>query len=210
METIDQIIQEEVAQSFRQTSASTSRTFIIGDPVAVFKALLGFYKGVVVDKGRQFVAEVQTLQYIKDIAMLLTSPSYKRGIFLGGSCGNGKTTMMTAFERMCNASGARALRTSATKMVKWHLDGHSVLDLPYQETIICIDDLGTEPAESLVYGNKVSVMSDFFEEAYKTGCFLFVTSNLGAQEIEERYGARVRDRFREMFYSMKFSNPSFR
>jgi DNA replication protein DnaC len=53
-------------------------------------------------------------------------------------------------------------------------------------------------------------MADFFEEAYKTGCFLFVTSNLGAQEIEDRYGERVRDRFREMFHSKKFTNPSYR
>ena len=210
METIDQIIREEVAQTYQKTSVSTSKAFIDGSPVDVFRALLMFYKEAVAEKGRQFVANVQTLEYIKNIAVLLTSSSCKRGIFLGGSCGNGKTTMLTAFEKMCNANGARALRTSATKMVKWHLDGHSVLDLPYQETIICIDDLGTEPAESLVYGNKVSVMSDFFEEAYKTGCFLFVTSNLGAKEIEERYGARVRDRFREMFSSMKFSNPSFR
>ena len=65
-------------------------------------------------------------------------------------------------------------------------------------------------AETMVYGNKMSVMADFFEEAYKTRCFLFVTSNLGAQEIEQRYGERVRDRFREMFHSMKFTNPSFR
>lgn len=175
-----------------------------------FKDLLAAYKEVVTERGRQFVADGQTLENIKTLAIWLTTASGKRGIYLGGNCGNGKTTMMAAFEKVCRMRGMRVLRTSAPKMVAWHLDGHSVLDLPYQESVICIDDLGTEAAESMVYGNKVSVMADFFEEAYKTKCFLFVTSNLGAQEIEDRYGERVRDRFREIFHSKKFTNQSFR
>jgi DNA replication protein DnaC len=175
-----------------------------------FKALLRAYKEVVTEKGRQFVADPKTLEQIKKVAVWLTTPSEKRGIYLGGACGNGKSTMLLAFDRVCNQWNMRSLRTSASKMVAWHLSDHSIYDLPYQEKIICIDDLGTEAAETMVYGNKVSVMADFFEEAYKTRCFLFVTSNLGAEQVEQRYGERVRDRFREMFHSMKFTNPSFR
>lgn len=175
-----------------------------------FKALLSAYKEVVQERGMVFWSDEVTMNNIKTIAGWLTTPSAKRGIYLGGNCGNGKTTMMLAFEKVCRKGDMRLLRTSAPRMVTWHLDDHSVLDLPHQEKIICIDDLGTEGADIMVYGNKVSVMSDFFEEAYKTKCFLFVTSNLGAKEIGERYGDRVRDRFREMFHSMKFSNPSFR
>lgn len=209
MEAIDQIIREEVEQMCHQTSPSTSKP-MFADPVQVFKDLLRNYKAVVVETGRAFQADPDTLSHIKKIAIWLTESSDKRGIYLGGSCGNGKTTMMKAFERMCRERGMRVLRTSAPKMVSWHLQDHSIFDLPHQEKVICIDDLGTESAEVMVYGNKLSIMADFFEEAYKTRCFLFVTSNLGAKEIEERYGERVRDRFREMFHSMKFSNPSFR
>lgn len=178
--------------------------------MVAFKALLKAYKEVVSEKGRDFKADIRTLENIKRIALWLTEPSGKRGIYLGGGCGNGKSTMLMAFDRVCREWGMRTLRTSATKMVAWHLDGHDILDVPHQEPIIGIDDLGTEAAETMVYGNKVSVMADFFEEAYKTRCFLFVTSNLGADEIEQRYGERVRDRFREMFHSIKFTNSSFR
>ena len=195
---------------FQATSALTSRPFWSGEAVDAFKDLLAAYKETVKEKGREFVADRQTLENIKALAVWLTASSGKRGIYLGGNCGNGKTTMMAAFEKVCRKRGMRVLRTSAPKMVAWQLDGHSVLDLPYQEKVICIDDLGTEAAESMVYGNKVSVMADFFEEAYKTNCFLFVTSNLGAQEIEQRYGERVRDRFREIFHSKKFTNQSYR
>lgn len=194
----------------QRTSPLTSRPFWDGEAVDAFKELLAAYKEKVSEKGREFVADRHTLENIKALSVWLTSAPGKRGIYLGGNCGNGKTTMMAAFEKVCTRRGMRVLRTSAPRMVAWHLDGHSVLDLPYQEKVICVDDLGTEAAESMVYGNKVSVMADFFEEAYKTGCFLFVTSNLGAQEIEDRYGERVRDRFREMFHSKKFTNPSYR
>lgn len=194
----------------RETSRSISKPLWNCEPVVAFKALLKAYKEVVSEKGRDFKADIRTLENIKRIALWLTEPSGKRGIYLGGGCGNGKSTMLMAFDRVCREWGMRTLRTSATKMVSWHLDGHDILEVPHQEPIISIDDLGTEAAETMVYGNKVSVMADFFEEAYKTRCFLFVTSNLGADEIEQRYGERVRDRFREIFHSMKFTNSSFR
>lgn len=194
----------------QQTSVSTSKPLWRCDSVTAFKALLRAYKEVVISKGREFKADIRTLENIKKVAVWLTTPSNKRGIYLGGGCGNGKSTMLTAFYKLCRELGREVLNTSATRMVAWHLDGHDICDLPHQERIICIDDLGTEAAETMVYGNKVSVMSDFFEEAYKTDCFLFITSNLGAEEIEQRYGARVRDRFREIFHSMKFTNSSYR
>lgn len=194
----------------RQTSASTSKPLLSISPVVAFSRLLAAYKDVVRQSGRTFTADIHTLENIKKVAVQVTQPSEKRGIYLGGNCGNGKTTMMRAFVRMCTDLGITPLMTSAPKMVAWHLNDHSVLDLPHQEKIICLDDLGTESADVMVYGNKISVMSDFFEEAYKTRCFLFVTSNLGAKEIEERYGERVKDRFREIFTAIKFSNPSFR
>lgn len=194
----------------RKTSPLTSKAFWGCESLEAFKLLLAAYKDAVAEKGCQFKADMTTLEHIKKIAVWLTEPSEKRGIYLGGNCGNGKSTMMTAFDKVCRQMGMRTLKTSASKMVAWHLDDHSVYDLPYQEKVICVDDLGTEAAETMVYGNKVSVMADFFEEAYKTRCFLFVTSNLGAEEIESRYGKRVRDRFREMFHSMKFTNGSFR
>lgn len=194
----------------RPTSVSTSKPLWECESIVAFKALLRAYREVVQEKGKVFQADAKTLEHIKKVAIWLTTPSFKRGIYLGGGCGNGKSTIMSAFYKCCRESGRRILSTSASKMVAWHLSDHSVFDLPHQEPIICIDDLGTESAEVMVYGNKMSVMSDFFEEAYKTRCFLFVTSNLGADEIEQRYGARVRDRFREMFYSLKFTNPSFR
>lgn len=168
------------------------------------------YKKMVEKKGGQFKADTHTMKHIKRVATWLTQSPNKRGIYLGGSCGNGKSTMMHAFSLVSDLLGIQVLRTSASKMVTWHLAGNNICDLPYNERVICIDDLGTEQAEVMVFGNKVSVMADFFEAAYNSDCFLFVTSNLGADEIESRYGERVRDRFREIFHSMKFSNESYR
>lgn len=192
-------------------SVSTSRQpFWNISPEDAYRLLFQEYKDVVQERGKTFWSDAETIRHIKEVANFLTNPSDKHGVYLGGKCGNGKTTMLSAFYRVCRKLKIPILNTSAPRMVRWHLDGHNIMDVPHQEKAICIDDLGTEPAESVVYGNRVFVMTDFFEEAYRCRMFLFVTSNLGANEITERYGERVRDRFREIFFVVKFSNPSFR
>jgi hypothetical protein len=71
----------------------------------------------------------------------------------------------------------------------------------------CFDDLGVEPI-GRYYGKDCNVMGEillsrhdlFLKHKFKT----HATTNLNAQELEERYGNRVRSRMRELFNLVGF------
>lgn len=70
------------------------------------------------------------------------------------------------------------------------------------EKIIYLDDVGTEEATVNHFGTKVNWFKDFIEKYYtRKESFknLVISTNLNANELEEKYGSRVRSRMREMF-----------
>ena len=76
--------------------------------------------------------------------------------------------------------------------------------------LLAIDDLGKEPGEIITYGNIVTPMVDLIEQRYKMQLFTIATTNLLPKQIGEKYGARIADRFNEMFHKIVFSNQSYR
>jgi hypothetical protein len=86
---------------------------------------------------------------------------------------------------------------------------------------VCFDDLGTETSPSKAYGEEKNVLQEILMNRYEhfqlrselEGLpakfnFNHVTSNLSTHEIGLKYGTRVKDRFREMFNLIQFSNES--
>lgn len=70
------------------------------------------------------------------------------------------------------------------------------------EKIIYLDDVGTEEATVNHFGTKINWFKDFIEKYYtRKELFknLVISTNLNANELEEKYGSRVRSRMREMF-----------
>ena len=76
--------------------------------------------------------------------------------------------------------------------------------------MLAIDDLGTEPAEVLSYGNVLSPVIDLLSRRYDDQLFTIVTTNLTPKQIREHYGERMADRFNEMFERIIFDNPTYR
>lgn len=147
---------------------------------------------------------------VRDVARFMTGPDDGRfGIILSGGCGNGKTTLMNAFRAVSKSYGMYAFGTSATSIVSYVRNGGALDDMMC-ERMLCIDDLGNEPSELLHYGNVLTPLRDILEYRYERRLFTFVTTNLGAADIEARYGKRVRDRCREMFFNIRFGGGSFR
>jgi DNA replication protein DnaC len=76
---------------------------------------------------------------------------------------------------------------------------------------ICFDDIGVEPPMRY-FGDQIHVIGEILLSRYD----LFVskeirthaTTNLTADEIEARYGSRVRSRLREMFNLIAFSSEA--
>ena len=73
-----------------------------------------------------------------------------------------------------------------------------------------IDDLGTEPLEVLDYGNVLNPVVDLLMKRYDEQLFTLITTNLRPQEIREKYGERMADRFNEMMEKIIYKNVSYR
>jgi hypothetical protein len=131
--------------------------------------------------------------------------SLKKGIYLVGGVGAGKTFLMSLFQSnaICNTSlittndicdlyqdkGLEAIRE------KYIVLGHS----GYMFGFI-YDDLGAERIPIKHMGNEMNVMERIILGRYEYGDFFktHFTSNLDAVQIEATYGTRVKSRLKEM------------
>ena len=64
--------------------------------------LAAFYKIEVENRQRQFNFDANTQKNLLQLAEYITADAPRFGIMLSGTCGNGKTTMMYAFQRALN------------------------------------------------------------------------------------------------------------
>ena len=77
--------------------------------------------------------------------------------------------------------------------------------------VLCIDDLGTEPRESMNYGDIITAVTDIIMYRSQEQFCTISTSNLSANEILGYYDERFADRLREMAHVINFGNKkSFR
>jgi DNA replication protein DnaC len=76
--------------------------------------------------------------------------------------------------------------------------------------VLAIDDLGEEAKEVMSYGNVITPLVDIIESRYDSRKMTFFTTNLDANGIKEKYGARVADRLKQMCNIVSFTNDSYR
>ena len=180
------------------------------DSALVYEKLLWHYHRRVTESGRHYNDSLAVKEAIRTIAKFMTSKEdYHFGIMLCGQPGNGKTTLMNALYDLCRFIGEHPLSTTGKRVidsVEQGLPLHAFQD----EKLMFIDDLGAERKEIQEYGNVLTPMIDLLEHRYSRRLFTVVTTNLDASQLGEKYGARLRDRFREMFIVVPFSNKSFR
>lgn len=174
---------------------------------------------------RQFIDDAATRHNIANVAKALISlGSPKFGIVLCGQCGNGKSTMLAAISAANDFLEKRsyfryftANGYSDTLNVHIHTY-HAVTmaadkeELMHYAEVPClgIEDLGNEPREVQSYGNIITPMATILEERYARRLTTFITTNLPPEDIENKYGKRLADRFREMMIAVPFDNPSYR
>lgn len=182
-------------------------------------ALVMAVKTEVEFRQRQFVVTDELKNQLAQMADFLTSGCSKFGILLCGTCGNGKSTLVKAFQSLLNTLNLRnELRKEnwgiriitareianlcKTDFKAWH-------NLT-REPMLGVDDLGTEPLEVLDYGNVLNPVVDLLMKRYDEQLFTLITTNLRPQEIREKYGERMADRFNEMMEKIIYKNESYR
>lgn len=205
-------------------------------PRQVYAMLLAACQSEVASRHRRFVASDEYLRHIADIARWLTSEGDTTfGLFLCGNRGNGKTTLVKAMKSLYNF--LHSDEGYSTREDRFPFYGFEIISAKelvllaksynnrtkdnaaevarYKRLsnveVLCIDDLGTEPRESLNYGDYVNAAMDMVNYRYEEQLCTMATSNLAADEIRQYYDERFADRFREMMRIVDFGNEtSFR
>ena len=153
------------------------------------------------------------------MANWITSESSKFGILLCGECGNGKSTLLKAFQQLLNflaipypdGQGNHGIHITDSKYVAYlgKTDYKAFIQLS-QKNMLGIDDLGTEPREVMDFGNVVTPVIDLLTKRYDEQLFTIITTNLTPKQIREHYGDRIADRLNEMIEKIVFKNDSYR
>lgn len=184
-------------------------------------ALYGYYKREVERRKNEFVMTDELKQQISEVGDFLTTETRYYGLFLPGSIGNGKTTMLKAIrdlliylvenDRIRYCEGDKYPRfVTARDMANIAKDADEFRSLKTTKYLI-LDDLCEEPAEVLSFGNYVYPFVELLEYRYEHMLPTFISSNFGAVDIEEKYhSARISDRMKEMFKIISFKEESFR
>ncbi len=144
----------------------------------------------------------------------------RKGIMLAGPVGCGKTSLMHLMKCLLAPRHRYCIKPARNVAIDFCREGYEVIIRytrlsfnPYTHKPIsfCFDDVGLE------------VMGDFFKTECNTMAEILlsrydyfqqqqmlthITTNLSAQEIQDRYGQRVRSRMREMFNLIAFDKNS--
>lgn len=168
-------------------------------------------------KHGQFFCNAQNEGFIKAVCFLFSADqryekelnfSFNKGLLIQGTAGLGKTEVIRA----------------VSDNPLWPVKIISILEVAeavqetgqcnlYTNQMLLIDDVGTEPEIINHYGTKINWFKDFIELYYmnhRTFGGLIITTNLGGDEIEKRYGYRVRSRMREMFNTIQLTGTDLR
>ena len=141
-----------------------------------------------------------------------------KGLLLSGPVGCGKTSLMKLLLHLAPHKTSYEIIPTRNIVFNFNAKGYDVLEKYNQNQNYCFDDLGVEPTGSH-YAKECNVMGEILLSRYdlfinnslvveRSRSITHITTNLNAQEIEKRYGNRVRSRMRAMFNLISFDECS--
>ena len=137
--------------------------------------------------------------------------SSRKGLLLTGPVGCGKTSLMKLFSSIIPISKIFFIKPAREVTMEFSRNGYDVI-YRYSRSnsrskSICFDDIGIEPPMRY-FGDQINVMGEILLSRHELfiskGILTHATTNLNAEELEYRYGNRVRSRLREMFNLIAF------
>lgn len=132
-----------------------------------------------------------------------------KGILLSGPVGCGKTSLMKLLRHIVPLQRPYEVIPCRNVTFGFNHLGFKTIEEYGNTKFFCFDDLGIEPPGRF-YGKDLNVMGEVLLSRYelyqqtKPKIKTHVTTNLNAEELEERYGNRVRSRMRELLNLIAF------
>lgn len=134
-----------------------------------------------------------------------------KGILLTGPVGCGKTTIMKLIGHIVPHFRPYEIIPSRNVTFGFNNLGYRIIEDYGNNGLYCFDDIGVEPI-GRHFGKDCNVIGEILlsrhELFLKSRVKTHGTTNLNAEELEERYGKRVRSRMREMFNLIAFKKDA--
>jgi len=142
-----------------------------------------------------------------------------KGLLLSGPVGCGKTSLMKLLLHIAPHKTNYEIIPTRNIIFNFNASGFDVLEKYTESKNYCFDDLGVEPT-GVHYGKECNVLGEILLSRYdlftnvnkivaeNSRSITHITTNLNAQELEKRYGNRVRSRMRELFNLIAFEKNS--
>ncbi|MCR9229013.1 MAG: ATPase [Flavobacteriaceae bacterium] len=134
-----------------------------------------------------------------------------KGILLSGPVGSGKTSLMKLLRHITPHFRPYEVIPARNIVFGFNHIGYSIIEDYGNGRFFCFDDLGVEPT-GRHFGKDCNVMGEILLSRHdlfmENGTRTHATTNLNAQELEDRYGKRVRSRMRELFNLIAFDSTT--
>ena len=154
-----------------------------------------------------------TMQALDPSSGATISGSLKRGIYIAGNTGSGKSWCLEIMREYARAMGfpIKFKSEESVKPLLWSIyradevcrEWACIGDIQKFKTrsILAVQDFGQEQQETLYMGNRMNVLKQILEyRGDQDGQLTLITSNLklSGKKLEELYGDRVQSRLFEM------------
>lgn len=204
-----------------QTRPRFSLPFDVKD---IGNALNAAYNAEVAARNCKMEAGDDYLAKLRSVAEWSVDSYGRVGLLLYGNVGTGKTTMMYALCRVINYFARpeynelvidddykKAINIVRAKdVVDAYQNDRSLYDRMCKVKLLAIDEFGIEAIDVKSYGNSNEPIIDLLSMRYDNRRCTVISSNLDLNEIRNRYGIRLQDRFIEMFKMVAFTGKSYR
>lgn len=133
-----------------------------------------------------------------------------KGLLLSGPVGCGKTSLMKLLKHMTPHKPQYEIIPSRNTVFGFNHIGFKTIEDYGNSKFYCFDDIGVEP-KGKHFGQDCNVIGEILLSRYdlyldpRKKIKTHATTNLNAEELEERYGNRVRSRMRQMFNLISFN-----
>jgi len=147
---------------------------------------------------------IQDHEYCKNLGI-----DTAKGILLSGPVGCGKTTLMKLLPHLVPHKKSYHFMPCRNIVFGFNGVGFKLIENYSDNKPYCFDDLGVEHI-GRHYGKDCNVMGEILISRYEVfkqkDILTHITTNLNAEELQEKYGERIRSRMREMFNLISFSS----
>lgn len=153
--------------------------------------------------------KVVNIEEVEKVAHWLTEGK-KTSLLIQGGVGCGKTIFAKALAQTLSVKNLCPYFVSMDRLVKITKQDNEVPEFVYENRILVLDDIGTEPLEVNIFGNRYELFNEILYARYARRQPTILTTNFTWTALGNKYGPRIMSRMSEMFDCLIFPGGDLR